>query len=157
MSPEQEQRLRVVAGMRDIPELIAYVEFSGAIEIAEDVAAALAEIDELRGDAALIRAEAVLDFVARVNSRAESDMLAGNPVEGAHHRAIEAELDATAPASLEARQKAQAERGFIVAEKAARCALDLCSWMGDDEDERACEAERIARSVLAALDAEGRA
>jgi hypothetical protein len=33
-------------------------------------------------------------FVARVNARAEADMLTGNPVTGAHHRALEAELKA---------------------------------------------------------------
>lgn len=31
-------------------------------------------------------------FVQRVNARAEADMLAGNPITGAHHRAIEYEL-----------------------------------------------------------------
>lgn len=30
-------------------------------------------------------------FVARVNARAEADMLAGNPVTGAHHRALTVE------------------------------------------------------------------
>lgn len=30
-------------------------------------------------------------FVARVNARAEADMLSGRPVTGAHHRALEAE------------------------------------------------------------------
>lgn len=36
----------------------------------------------------------IVAFVARVNARAEADMLKGNPVTGAHHRAIEAELAA---------------------------------------------------------------
>jgi hypothetical protein len=31
-------------------------------------------------------------FHQAVNKRAESDMLAGNPVTGAHHRALEAEI-----------------------------------------------------------------
>lgn len=39
-------------------------------------------------------ATAQRDFAARVNARAEADMLAGRPVTGAHHRAIEAELAA---------------------------------------------------------------
>ena len=38
-------------------------------------------------------AEAILAFVARVNARAEADMLAGNPITGAHHRALEAEAE----------------------------------------------------------------
>lgn len=33
-------------------------------------------------------------FYARVNARAEADMLAGGPVTGAHHRALEAEIAA---------------------------------------------------------------
>lgn len=34
----------------------------------------------------------VEQFYQRVNERAEKDMLAGNPVTGAHHRALEAEI-----------------------------------------------------------------
>ena len=52
--------------------------------------------DELNACAArlatLVEAEVVRDFVERVNARAEEDMLAGSPIEGAHHRAIDAEL-----------------------------------------------------------------
>ena len=33
------------------------------------------------------------EFARRVEQRAEEDMLAGNPLTGAHHRAIQAELD----------------------------------------------------------------
>lgn len=37
-------------------------------------------------------ATAIRAFVDRVNARAEADMLIGNPVTGAHHRALEVEL-----------------------------------------------------------------
>ncbi|MBF8281260.1 MAG: hypothetical protein HW378_175 [Anaerolineales bacterium] len=33
------------------------------------------------------------DFARRVDQRAEQDMLDGNPLAGAHHRAIRVELD----------------------------------------------------------------
>lgn len=36
----------------------------------------------------------VEEFYRRVNERAEQDMLRGNPVTGAHHRALEAEIKA---------------------------------------------------------------
>jgi hypothetical protein len=48
--------------------------------------------------AALLKAaapEVVREFVKRVNARAEQDILDGNPITGAHHRAIEAELAVT--------------------------------------------------------------
>lgn len=45
--------------------------------------------------AAVVRA-----FVQRVNARAEADMLAGNPVTGAHHRAIEVEVAALSTPAL---------------------------------------------------------
>lgn len=41
-----------------------------------------------------LRARLAGEFVLAVNARAEADMLAGNPVTGAHHRAIESELAA---------------------------------------------------------------
>jgi predicted RNase H-like nuclease (RuvC/YqgF family) len=41
-----------------------------------------------------VERRAVEAFVKRVNARAEADMLAGNPVTGAHHRAIETEFRA---------------------------------------------------------------
>lgn len=43
-------------------------------------------------------AMAVFAFVDRVNARAEADILAGGPITGAHHRAIEFELAAIAQA-----------------------------------------------------------
>jgi len=46
-------------------------------------------------------AEAVPAFVARVNARAEADMLAGRPITGAHHRALVAELALLAPPAAE--------------------------------------------------------
>jgi len=36
--------------------------------------------------------QAIVAFVARVNARAEDDMLKGGSITGAHHRALEAEL-----------------------------------------------------------------
>lgn len=33
-------------------------------------------------------------FYVKVNARAEADMLKGNPIQGAHHRALEAEIEA---------------------------------------------------------------
>lgn len=38
------------------------------------------------------RAEIGIGILGRINAAAEADMLRGNPVTGAHHRAIEAEL-----------------------------------------------------------------
>jgi hypothetical protein len=35
---------------------------------------------------------AVVAFYERVNARAEADMLNGNPITGAHHRALESEI-----------------------------------------------------------------
>lgn len=35
---------------------------------------------------------AILAFVARVYEQAEADILAGNPIEGAHYRALQAEV-----------------------------------------------------------------
>jgi hypothetical protein len=40
------------------------------------------------------RERAVTEFVQRVNARAEAEMLKTHRIEGAHHRAIEAELAA---------------------------------------------------------------
>ncbi len=37
------------------------------------------------------QARAVLAAIARINARAEADILAGNPITGAHHRALEVE------------------------------------------------------------------
>lgn len=39
-------------------------------------------------------ASSIRDFVQRVNARAEAEMMRTGTLEGAHHRAIEAELDA---------------------------------------------------------------
>lgn len=36
--------------------------------------------------------KAIEAFVARVNARAEAEMLSGKPITGAHHRALECEL-----------------------------------------------------------------
>lgn len=44
---------------------------------------------EVRGER---MTDAVEAFYARVNARAEADILAGRPVTGAHHRALEAEI-----------------------------------------------------------------
>jgi translation initiation factor 1 (eIF-1/SUI1) len=55
------------------------------------LAAKCVEVDQLleqRGNETL----AILQFVARVNARAEIDILAGGPIEGAHHRAMMALL-----------------------------------------------------------------
>ena len=41
--------------------------------------------------AEVIRA-AIVEFYEQVNARAEADMLAGNPITGAHHRALEAQI-----------------------------------------------------------------
>jgi hypothetical protein len=38
--------------------------------------------------------QAVKDFVDRVNARAEADVLRGNPLTGAHYRAIQKEVEA---------------------------------------------------------------
>ena len=56
-------------------------------------------VEAARLDEAMVRVEvleaelagAIPAFVARVNARAEADMLAGRPITGAHHRALEAE------------------------------------------------------------------
>ena len=45
--------------------------------------------------------QAIRDFVERVNRRAETEMMETDTLEGAHHRAIEAEL-ATIPAEAQA-------------------------------------------------------
>ena len=45
-------------------------------------------VKELRED----RATIIRQFVAEVNAAAEADMLNGNPITGAHHRALEAAL-----------------------------------------------------------------
>ena len=44
--------------------------------------------------------DAIRAFVARVNARAEADMLNGRPVTGAHHRALEAEVRALPAAPI---------------------------------------------------------
>jgi hypothetical protein len=38
--------------------------------------------------------EAVIEALRKVNAEAEADILLGNPITGAHHRAIEKELEA---------------------------------------------------------------
>lgn len=57
-------------------------------------------LDVLAEEVSRLRREAIPEFVARVNARAEADMLNGNPITGAHHRALEVELTA-AKAALE--------------------------------------------------------
>lgn len=49
-----------------------------------EIASALADVER----------EMVRDFVERVECRAEADMLAGNPIEGAHYRAMQEEARA---------------------------------------------------------------
>lgn len=49
-----------------------------------------AQIDEWTQD----RREDQIALLRRINAAAEEDMLQGRPITGAHHRAIEAELDA---------------------------------------------------------------
>lgn len=50
----------------------------------------------VRDEMARVRAdqdrEAILAFVKRVNARAEADILRGNPIEGAHNRALQREV-----------------------------------------------------------------
>jgi hypothetical protein len=52
------------------------------------------DMEEARSLLTRVCAEAVETFYAAVNGRAEADMLAGNPLTGAHCRALQAEIAA---------------------------------------------------------------
>lgn len=56
-----------------------------------------ADIDAMLNAA---RAEGAKAALERVNAAAEADILSGNPITGAHHRAIERELAALSPEEI---------------------------------------------------------